>query len=61
MKHTSRNAIPGKVQLTLAKFSYILAVESSVDLLSVELHHSVLATTSDISSTVFDSLSAEKA
>ena len=44
-----------------AKLSYILAVERSVDPLIVELCHSVLANSLDISSNVFDSLSAAKA
>ena len=45
----------------LAKLSYILAVERSVDPLIVELRHSVVANGPDISSNVFDSLSAAKA
>ena len=44
-----------------AKLSYILAVERSVDPLIVELRHSVVANSPDISSNVFDSLSAAKA
>ena len=44
-----------------AKLSYILAVEWSVDPLIVELRHSVVANSLDISSNVFDSLSAAKA
>ena len=41
--------------------SYILAVERSVDPLIVQLRHSVVANSPDISSNVFDSLSATKA
>ena len=69
-----RNCTPGTVfhpdELNLpflphlkksTKLSYILAVERSVDPLIVELRHSVLANSPDISSNIFDSLFAVKA
>ena len=44
-----------------AKLSYVLAVEWSVDPLIVELQHSVLVNSTDVSPTVLNSLSAAKA
>ena len=43
------------------KHSYVLAVEQSVDSLIVELRHSVIANSPDVSSTVLNSLSVAKA